>query len=332
MASPERRHTGLRVALATALGFSGAAGAVLAGKAILEGTSRQPVSASENQEGGIMPSAKTFNELVTQTPFPITPTVTETPTQEPTASNTPTGTATKPASTATGTATATEVPPTKIPATATTKPTEVPVRPSPAPTPEPAPQPKVEPKPEAPSAAFPKEIGNLERDGVMIHNRGSRVGVIDNREDPQNNWAAIVAVYKQYAPNDKFEFFFYDNPNDVPQPETLQTPYKYDPTLYWERVGVPGVSNGRTIAGQTADGVWQAHSSLPFIKPEDQNQLNSKINRSLNRGIVVQILTYSFRKNDLFAKQPPEFSAILRQQAIPASSDKTNFSLKVVYK
>lgn len=105
MASPERKHTGLRVALATALGFSGAAGAVLAGKAILEGTSRQPVSASKNQEGGIMPSAKTFNELVTQTPFPITPTVTETPiatststvtnTTEPTASNTPTVTVTR---------------------------------------------------------------------------------------------------------------------------------------------------------------------------------------------------------------------------------------------
>ncbi|MBI4035967.1 hypothetical protein HY383_03380 [Candidatus Daviesbacteria bacterium] len=162
MANPERRHAGLRVALVTALGFSGATGAVLAGKAFLEGVSRQPVVASENQEGGIMPSLKTFNELVAQTPFPAIPTITETPTAtststatsttEPTASNTPTGTATKPASTATGTATATEVPtqePTKIPATAIIKPTEVPTAET-APTPDttPAPTalaPKIEP-------------------------------------------------------------------------------------------------------------------------------------------------------------------------------------------
>lgn len=230
MTNPERKHTGLRVALATALGFSGAAGAVLAGKAILEGTSRQPVSANENQEGGIMPSAKTFNELVTQTPFPITPTVTETPTAtststvtsttEPTASTTPTGTATKPASTATGTATSTEVPPTKVPATATTKPTQEPVKPSPAPTaapveqptmpptPEPAPQPKVEPKPEAPSAAFPKEIGNLERDSITIHNKGNQYGMV------AKDFAYLSQMAKKYGV--KVEYFLYDTHKDNP--------------------------------------------------------------------------------------------------------------------
>lgn len=336
MASPERRLTGLRVALATALGFSGAAGAVLAGKAILEGTSRQSVSASENQEGGIMPSATAYGELVTQVPT-LTITPIGTATKEPTASttSTPTNTPEKP------TSTPTEVPPTQTPTkeptktptkapepTPTIKPTEVPTaKPTPAPTAEPVEQPTVPPtpKPEAPSAAFPKEIGNLERDGVMIHNMGSRVGVIDNREDPQNNWAAIVAVARKYAPNEKFEFFYYDKPEDVPPPQTLNTPYKYDPTAYW-RNEYPEADLGRGIRGQTSTGVWQAHLSLPAkINPENLNKLN--------RGMVLGTLVFFINKDNPFAKNPPNFAAILRQQAgDPYNSGRMNFPLRVVYR
>ncbi len=355
MANPERRHTGLRVALAAALGFSGTAGAVLAGKAILEGTSRQPVSASENQEGGIMPSLKTFNELVTQTPFPAPPTVTETSTvtststvtntTEPTASNTPTGTATatRPASTATITATATEVPPTKIPATATIKPTEVPPakpeptkiptpkpsptpvpaeQPTPVPAPEPAPPPKQEPKPEAPATAFPKEIGSLERDGVMIHNMGSRVGVIDNREDPQNNWAAIVAVAKKYAPGDKFEFFFYDNPDDVPWPKDKTW---YDPRQDLS-TQIPSLREIlRLYVIKTSAGVWQKHFSLP------SSNLNTEGGNKLNRYITSNTLHFIYTRDEPNKTWGPDFSAILRQHALdPYNSGKMNFSLKMV--
>ncbi len=183
----------------------------------------------------------------------------------------------------------------------------------------PAPQP---PTPEAPSAAFPREIGNLQRDGVVIHNRGTRIGVVDNT-DPQNNWAAIVAVARQYAPNDRFEFFFYDNPNDVPQPETLQTPYKYDPVAYWNNE-FPGVGNGRGIAGKAPNGVWENHFSLPYVKPEDLNRLNRSINL---------IITYFYSKNNLFASQPPGFAAIGRRLVLdPYNSGRMNFPLKVVYK
>lgn len=186
----------------------------------------------------------------------------------------------------------------------------------------PAPQPPA-PTPEAPAAAFPREIGNLQRDGVVIHNRGTRIGVIDNREDPQNNWQAIVAVYKQYAPNDRFEFFFYDDPNDVPLPETLQTPYKYDPVWYWKR-DFPEADQGRVTIGRASNGVWQYHFSLPFVRPENQNKLS--------RNLLLPILAYSYKKEDLFAKSPSNAAAISRQQALdPYNSGRMNFPLKVVY-
>lgn len=179
---------------------------------------------------------------------------------------------------------------------------------------------------ENPAAIFPKEIGNLARDGVVIHNMGTRIGVVDNKEDPQNNWQAVVNVYKQYAPNDRFEFFFYDNPADVPAPETLQTPYRYDPVQYWRNEFPEADNQGRITVGRTSDGTWQLHMSLITVNPENQNKLS--------RSVLGFVLAYSYNKDITPGQgnsQPTGFAAILRQQiGDPYNSGRMNMSLKVV--
>lgn len=175
---------------------------------------------------------------------------------------------------------------------------------------------QTQPVQETVSAVFPKEIGNLERDGVVIYNRGTQRGVVDNK-DPQNNWAAIVAVAKERAPGEKFKFFFYDNPEDVPVPEG---PKKYDPTIYWERShGLKGVANGRHSRIQTPEGIWEYHSDLPLPRAEDR--------KSLDQSIVLEVLRFFILKDNLGTKWGSDFAAILRQQA----GNPGNTSLKVVY-
>lgn len=133
----------------------------------------------------------------------------------------------RPIDTATSTATNTPEPsptpkpePTKTPTlkpvpSPTAAPTSVPTeQPTPVPpTPEPPPPPKIEPKPEAPSAAFPKEIGNLERDNIAIHNKGNQYGMV------ARDFAYLSQMAKKYGV--KVEVFLYDRHADNPYAQDI---------------------------------------------------------------------------------------------------------------
>ena len=254
-----------------------------------------------------MPSLKTFNELVTQTPFPATPTVTETPTAtststatntvEPTTSNTPTETATK-EPTATSTVKPTETPtqvPTKIPEPSPTiKPTEIPAKPSPAPTIAPA-KPTIAPtlaptpKPEAPSVAFPKEIGNLDRDSFAIHNKGNQYGMI------ARDFAYLSQMAKKYGV--KVEVFLYDNHGDNPYDQVaLITAVSRNPNGW-------GIHYGKEASLRAPNGVIQLYLTFNDdikqivsgqIFPNDQYAQFRK--ESIEGGISAKIaLIYRFK-------------------------------------
>lgn len=168
------------------------------------------------------------------------------------------------------------------------------------------------PTPET-GGSFPREIGDLGRDGVAIHNKGTRIGVVDNK-DPQNNWQAVVNVARQYAPGDRFEFFFYDNPNNVPAPSG---PVSYDTNINWPN-SYPGAEWGKQLRVQV-NGVWQWHVSIPSnLRPEDVGKFSSNITTS--------VLRFFISKDNVRTTWGSDFAAILRQQG----SNFSNTSLKVI--
>lgn len=180
-----------------------------------------------------------------------------------------------------------------------------------------------EPSPEIPNPErpFPNEIGDLEKHSVKIHNRGVVIGVADNTES-ENNFDTFARAIEDFFPEEKFELYFYDNKDDVPEPTE---PNNMDENINWGMI-VDGAEPGKMLQEYNSDtGVYEYHLSLP-TNITSQEQLNE-----LNRSLVISALSFFHKKGDF--DTPPwgdEYAKVILQFAIePSRSGENDYPLLI---
>src|SRR5581483_9680259 len=146
---------------------------------------------------------------------------------------------------------------------------------------------------------FPKDFSS---GPLTFHNLGTSKGVVPGNID------ALAKAAQQFIPGQKFEFYFYDNPQNVPSPsqDTNFSVYLHAP---------PGKE-----AMINKNGVWQLHYSIPDVKPDQVNNLSQRLTQ--------EVLIFMKVKDG-----PPnwgaDYAAVIKQlDEDPLNDGSMNFPLK----
>lgn len=159
-----------------------------------------------------------------------------------------------------------------------------------------------------PKATFPKEIGNLKTDGIVIHNMGTKIGLSVGDQEMFNQIFPPLA--KKYRPNG-IEWFVYDQQAKAPDGKpTIGPAPAYDLLKkgyqqYETHLGAyPGtfLQDSTLLIGQRADGVTEVHIGL-FPKPDTNPTLTDT--REVSFTLNTKILTTTtdeenIRNSDVF--------------------------------